>query len=86
MGLVAGVLEQMGIATVILSCLAAVTEQVEPPRWLDLPYPLGFPLGRPDQPQLQRQILEAAIQLLVERRPRPLRRTLSPPEAAGDDT
>jgi hypothetical protein len=85
-GLVAGVLEQVGIATVNLSCLAAVTEQVEPPRWLDLPYPLGFPLGRPDQPQLQRRILEAAIRLLAEIGPRPLRRTISTPATAGDDT
>lgn len=77
MGLVAGVLERTGIATVILSCLAEVTEQVEPPRWLDLPYPLGYPLGSPDDPDLQRQILDTAIQLLTRSEPRPLRSTLS---------
>lgn len=77
MGLVAGVLEQAGIATVVLSCLAEVTEQVEPPRWIDLPYPLGHPLGRPDDPDHQRHILESAIQLLTRSGPRPVRRTLS---------
>ncbi len=77
MGLVAGVLEQAGIATVILSCLEEVMEQVEPPRWLALPHPLGYPLGRPDEPDLQRHILEFAIQLLTQSGPRPLRRTLS---------
>ncbi len=75
MGLVAGVLEQAGIATVILSCLEEVTEQVAPPRWLSLPYPLGYPLGRPDEPDHQRRILEIAIQLLTQSGPRPLRRT-----------
>lgn len=73
MGLVAGVLEQTGIATVILSCLAEVTEQVEPPRWLDLPYPLGYPLGSPDDAELQRRILETAIELLTQSESRPIR-------------
>lgn len=75
MGLVAGVLERTGLATVILSCLAEVTEQVQPPRWLDLPYPLGYPLGSPNDPDLQHRILETASQLLTRNQPRPLRHT-----------
>lgn len=78
MGLVAGVLEQRGIATVVLSCLAEVTERVRPPRWLALPYPLGFPLGAAGDVDLQKRILRQAIQLLSEHRAPPLSRSFPP--------
>lgn len=66
MGLVAGVLERAGIATVVLSCLAEITEQVRPPRWIDLPYPLGFPVGPPGRVAEQRRTLLVALNMLTE--------------------
>lgn len=67
MGLAAALLEQAGIATVVLSCFAPITEKVAPPRWLDLPFPLGFPVGPPNDPTIQRQVLLAALSLLEQR-------------------
>jgi hypothetical protein len=36
---------------------------VRPPRALALPYPLGYPLGAPDDPLLQRAILAQLLHL-----------------------
>ena len=33
------------------------------PRALDVPWPLGFPLGEPHNPALQRSVLEQALAL-----------------------
>ena len=63
-GLIASVIEKSGIPTVALSLLREVTERVRPPRSLYVPFPLGYPLGRPREPLLQRQILRAALHLL----------------------
>ncbi len=49
----------------VLSCLPEITEKVRPPRWLDLPYPLGFPVGEPKNQDLQRHIVEAGLDLLT---------------------
>ena len=62
--LVAAELERNGIATVALALLREIVERVRPPRALFVPFPLGFPLGRPDDPDLQRRVLEAALALL----------------------
>jgi hypothetical protein len=48
---------------VTLSLLREITEQVRPPRSLWVPFPLGHPLGRPGEPELQRSIVEAALEL-----------------------
>jgi hypothetical protein len=50
---------------VSLSLLREITEKVRPPRSLWVPFPLGHPLGRPGDPELQRSILEAALDLAV---------------------
>ncbi len=62
--LVAAELERNGIATVALALLREIVERVRPPRALFVPFPLGFPLGRPDDPELQRRVIEAALALL----------------------
>ena len=41
-----------------------MTRAVKPPRTLFVDRPLGFPLGLPNQPELQRQIIDAALGLL----------------------
>src|SRR5438874_7592375 len=40
------------------------TEKLKPPRALFVPFPLGAPLGRPDDPQFQHRVLAAAFALL----------------------
>ncbi len=78
MGLIAGALEEKGIRTVCLSNLQEIMEQVRPPRWLALPFPLGFPLGRPNDPELQLRVLRRAFQMLEEPGPGPVQRAYDP--------
>jgi hypothetical protein len=63
-GLIASIIERARIPTVGLSLLRAVTEKVRPPRALFVPFPFGYPLGAPNQPDLQHQIIAAGLELL----------------------
>ncbi len=49
--------------TASITMMPAVTRRVRPPRALAVPFPLGFPLGRPNAPALQRRIVEALLAL-----------------------
>ena len=51
------------MVTASISMLPEITRKVRPPRALEVPYPLGFPLGRPNDPGLQRRILQALLSL-----------------------
>lgn len=64
-GLAQQVIESHGIPTASITLLEKITEIIRPPRALAVPYPLGFPLGEPDNPGLQRSILSAALDLVV---------------------
>jgi hypothetical protein len=77
-GLIAAALEDRGIRTICLSTMEAIMGKVAPPRWLDVPYPMGFPLGHPVQPELQRRILRSAFRLLYEPGPGPIRGEYDP--------
>ncbi|MEJ2147478.1 MAG: hypothetical protein P8020_20330 [Acidobacteriota bacterium] len=63
-GLIQSVIEKAGIPTVSITLLREVTEKVQPPRALFVPFPLGYPLGKPADPGLQRRIIVAALSLL----------------------
>ncbi len=64
-------LEAAGIATVCISLFRPHTERMLPPRTLWVPFELGRPLGEPEDPVFQRQVLSTALQLLEDvRRPR----------------
>jgi hypothetical protein len=65
-GLIASVIEKGGVATVCLSLLREVAEKVRPPRTLFVPFPVGYPLGMPDQPELQHSVIRAALDLFEE--------------------
>ncbi len=65
-GLVAAEMERRGIATVCLQLLRFVTEKVRPPRALCVPFPHGYPLDEPDQPEKQRRVIEASLALLED--------------------
>lgn len=62
--LVQAALEREGIATVSISLLREVTAQIKPPRALFVPFPMGFPLGEPNNSELQHRVIDAALQLL----------------------
>ena len=62
--LVQAALEREGIATVSISLLYEVTAQLKPPRALFVPFPMGFPLGEPNNATFQHQVIAAALRLL----------------------
>lgn len=64
--LVAAEMERQGIATVCLQLLKLAAEKVRPPRALWVPFPHGYPLGRPHEAGLQRAIIEQALALLED--------------------
>jgi len=63
--LVAAALEQQGISTVAIQLLRMVTEKVRPPRALFVPFRHGYPLDSPDDPEKQRAVIRAALNLLT---------------------
>ena len=66
MGLVARVIESLGIPTVLVSTGRDLTELVRPPRSLFVNYPMGNPFGPPNEPEAQRAILSHALALAAE--------------------
>lgn len=66
MGLIARALERAGIATVSISIAKDLTEAVGVPRAVFVKWPLGHPLGEPDNEAQQRTMIFAALHLLVE--------------------
>ncbi len=72
MGLIASAIEKTGIPTVCLSLLREVSEKVKPPRTLFVPFPMGYPLGKPHDPAIQLAVIEAALRLLSLSGPLPI--------------
>lgn len=64
MGLVARVVEEAGISTVLVSTGRDLTQQVLPPRSLFVNFPMGNPFGRPGDTVMQREILLEALRLV----------------------
>jgi hypothetical protein len=63
-GLIQSAIEKAGMATVSITLVVEVTGRVEPPRALAVDRPLGFPLGEPNNPDLQKRIMRKAFALL----------------------
>lgn len=63
-GLIQRQVEYAGITTVSISLLREITEKIRPPRALSVPFPLGYPLGEPNNAELQTRIIRAAFALL----------------------
>jgi hypothetical protein len=59
-------LEKAGVATTSISMVREHTEKTKPPRALFVPFPFGYALGRPNDPDLQHRVLRAALDLLAE--------------------
>lgn len=64
MSVLAHVFEAAGISTIVLASMREVAERMKPPRALYSEFPLGRPLGRPDDPELQREVLQSGLALL----------------------
>ena len=60
----AHVFEAAGLTTVVLASMYEVAERMAPPRALYCEFPLGRPLGRPDDVALQRDVLDRALALV----------------------
>jgi hypothetical protein len=65
------------MTTVCIVLLREIAEAVRPPRAMHVPFPHGYALGRPDQPELQRSVIEAALRLFDEPGPPPVLREYS---------
>ena len=61
--MLANVFEQAGLTTVTLALVRGQAESSKPPRSLYVEFPLGRPLGRPDDVELQTDVLHAAFAL-----------------------
>ncbi|HUF26201.1 MAG TPA: hypothetical protein VMM18_04375 [Gemmatimonadaceae bacterium] len=68
-GLLAGVLEQHGIATVCIALVRSVAEKVRPPRALAVPFRFGAPLCEVNDAIGQLAVMRAALALLAEAGP-----------------
>jgi hypothetical protein len=62
--LVAAELERQGISTVAIVFLKEVAQAVRPPRALVVPFKHGYPLGVPNEPQIQHEVIHAALSLI----------------------
>ena len=60
----AHVFEASGLATVTISAIREVAERTRPPRALHGEFPLGRPLGKPNDPEFQHDVLRRAFSLL----------------------
>ncbi len=65
-GLIQSVIEKAGIPTASVTLLREITERVAPPRALFLDFPLGYPLGVPNDAAMQTRILMALLALLAQ--------------------
>ena len=64
-GLAQQIIEARGITTASITMLSGITKKLKPPRALSVPYPLGFPLGEANNPELQHEILSDLLALLT---------------------
>ncbi|HEX6095745.1 MAG TPA: hypothetical protein VF432_05415 [Thermoanaerobaculia bacterium] len=70
--LIAAEIEKRGIPTTCVMLLREVAEKVRPPRALCVPFPFGYPLGKPHDAELQRDVIRAALALLEREGPPPV--------------
>ncbi|MGI9536998.1 MAG: hypothetical protein ACR2PB_08000 [Desulfocapsaceae bacterium] len=66
MGGLSHYLEDEGIATTQISLIKEHSQKMRPPRALWVTFPLGRPLGNPNDPEFQRDVLSQALNLLEE--------------------
>jgi AraC-like DNA-binding protein len=62
----ARVFEAAGLTTLTIAMVREHAEKVKAPRVLFVPFPFGYALGKPNDPQLQHRVIGAAIDLLED--------------------
>jgi len=77
-GLIQSVIEKAGIPTVSVTMLREITERVAPPRALFVDFPLGYPLGPPNDAARQMQVIMASLAVLQESVPAAVIRDFRP--------
>ena len=70
--LIAAEIEKHGIPTTCVVQLREIAEKVRPPRALCVPFPFGYPLGKPHDAEGQRAVVRAALELLKHAGPGPV--------------
>ena len=69
MGLIARALEARGVSTVYIGVMLDIVQRIRPPRAVFLDFPLGHPVGKPFDQQLQLSILRDTLAFLETARP-----------------
>ncbi len=64
MSTLAHVFEAAGLSTIVLSSTEDVARRMAPPRTLHCEFPLGRPLGKPEDPEFQHDVLRRGFELL----------------------
>ncbi len=64
MSVLARVIEEGGLPTITIALLREHAAKVRPPRALFVPFPYGYPLGKPDDADFQHLVIGAALGLL----------------------
>ncbi len=65
MSVLARAIEAEGLPTVTIVLLREHAEKVKPPRALFVPFPYGYPLGKPDDGEFQHRVISASLALLT---------------------
>ena len=69
MSTLAHVFEAAGLSTIVFASMLEVVAKMRPPRALYCEFPLGRPLGRPGDPEFQRDVLRRGLGLLDSSEP-----------------
>jgi hypothetical protein len=56
-------LESAGLPTTTIASLKEHAQRTKPPRALFVPFPFGYALGKPNDPEFQHKVLNAALEL-----------------------
>jgi len=62
----ARIFEEAGLTTLTIAMVREHAERVKPPRALFVPFPFGLALGKPNDSELQHQVIAAAFDLLQQ--------------------
>lgn len=81
--LVARRLEESGIVTVVIGSARDIVEEAGVPRFVFVDFPLGNPCGKPDDREMQREIVRLALELAVSATAP--RATVQAPQRWGND-
>ena len=60
----AQIFESQGFSTVLVGFVKEHMEIIQPPRALWLNFPMGRPMGKPNDPEFQKKVIRVAFELL----------------------